>query len=181
MSAWRKNALLLFIISTTRFPLIPRPLYVDSSWIKKKMPKIIDHLGITALFYLKSMEIHNNLLFSTKTLASSIKPIIFKSFHSQRKNEKITKSHCVKWWICCQYNKNAIPYRRFSEWKNAHYSGNMHFYNHFVVNNVSRTTYKAAVFLAEKFQSWKKREILQTIQNRILLQFFSKIKSCKLL
>lgn len=28
----------------TQFPLIPRPLYVDSSWIKKKMPKIIDHL-----------------------------------------------------------------------------------------------------------------------------------------
>ena len=137
-------------------------------------------MGLQLCFTWKAWKFTTIFWFKTKTLASSIKPIIFKSFHSQRKNEKIKKSHCVKWWICCQYNKNAIPYHRFSEWKNARYSGNMHFYNHFVVNNVSRTTYKAAVFLAEKFQSWKKREILQTIQNRILLQFFSKVKSCKL-
>lgn len=39
-------------------------------------------------FYLKRMEIHKNLSFSTKTPASSIKTIIFKSFHSQQKNEK---------------------------------------------------------------------------------------------
>ena len=128
------------------------------------------------------MEIHNNLLFSTKTLASSIKPIIFKTFHSQRKNEKIKKSHCVKWWICCQYNKNAIPYHQFSEWKNAHYSGNMHFYNHFVVNNFSRTIYKVAVVWRKNSNlGKKKREILQTIQNRILLQFFSKIKEANYL
>ena len=167
----------------TRFPLIPRPLYVDSSWIKKKMPKIIDHLWDYSFVLLEkhgnsqqSFIFAENASLVNKTNYFQKLPFSAK----KRKNKKIKKSHCVKWWICCQYNKNAIPYRRFSEWKNAHYSGNMHFYNHFVVNNVSRTTYKAAVFLAEKFQSWKKREILQTIQNRILLQFFSKVKSCKL-
>ena len=181
MSAWRKNALLLFIISTTRFPLIPRPLYVDS-WIKKKMPKIIDHLWDYSFVLLEkhgnsqqSFIFDENASLVNKTNYFQKLPFSAK----KRKNKKIPLRKMVN--LLSVYNKNAIPYRRFSEWKNAHYSDNMHFYNHFVVNNVSRTTYKAAVFWRKNSNLEKKREILQTIQNRILLQFFSKIKSCKLL
>ena len=158
----------------TQFPLIPRPLYVDSSWIKKKMPKIIDHLWDYSFVLLEkhgnsqqSFIFDENANLVNKT--NYFQKLPFSA--EKRKNKKIPLrkmvNYIVSWIIYIQYNKNAIPYRRFSEWKNAHYSGNM------------RTTYKAAVFLAEKFQSWKKREILQTIQNRIL-QFFSKVKSCKL-
>ena len=180
MSARRRNALLLFLISTARFPLIPRPLYIDSSWIKKKNAKNNrSPLRLQLRFTWKAWKFTTIFPFRRKPQPRQQKQLFSKASILNEKT-KNKKSRRVKWWICCQYNKNAIPYHRFSEWKNALYSGNMYFYNHFVVNNFSRTIYKVAVFWRKNSNLEKKREILQTIQNRILLQFFSKTKSCKL-
>lgn len=141
------------------------------------MPKIIDHLCDYSFVLLEKHENSQQSFLFDENPSLVNKNNYFQKLPFSTKNKK---SRRVKWWICCQYNKNAIPYHRFSEWKNALYSGNMHFYNHFVVNNFSRTIYKVAVFWRKNSNLEKKREILQTIQNRILLQFFWKIKSCKL-